>query len=199
MSKRYNIIYKECIKSTNEWVKMHIADLADFTILHAGYQTEGRGQGDHTWESDKGANLLLTILLKDHGIAPRDQFAISAITALSLIELLEDHGITARIKLPNDIYVEGKKISGLLIEHTVRGSQITSSIVGVGLNVNQTIFSPELPNPVSMKILTGMTYSTHNLLDQLAAIFSRRFDNYIKNGDIRCLRSEFDSFSLSMH
>lgn len=199
MSKPYNIIYKESVQSTNDWVKMHLADLADFTIISAEHQAAGRGQGDHKWESDKGENILLSILLKDHGICPRDQFAISAITALSVVELLKNHQITAQIKLPNDIYVDEKKISGLLIEHTVRGSQITSSIIGIGLNVNQIIFSPELPNPVSMKVLTGTTFTIGILVQELAAIFAKRFDNYIKNGDIRCLRSEFDSFSLSLH
>lgn len=198
MSKRAQILWLESVNSTNDWSKEHMNQLLDMSVICAKVQTSGRGQGDHKWHSEAEKNLLFSILLKEPSITSNEAFAVSAISALALVEVLSKYGIEAKIKWPNDIYVGDKKICGLLIEHSLRGSSISWSIIGVGLNVNQTVFPSDLPNPTSMAIQSGVQNSLKDVLDDFLNIFSRRLEEYTKNGDIKCLRSEFDSFSLAL-
>ena len=198
MSKPAQILWLESVNSTNDWSKEHMSQLLDMSVICAKVQTSGRGQGDHKWHSEAEKNLLFSILLKEPSITSNEAFAVSAISALALVEVLSKYGIDAKIKWPNDIYVGDKKICGLLIEHSLRGSSISWSIIGVGLNVNQTVFPPYLPNPTSMAIQSGVQNSLKEVLDDFLNIFSRRLEEYTKNGDINCLRSEFDSFSLAL-
>lgn len=197
MSKHCLTLSMESVDSTNEWVRNNIARLEKNTAVVTSRQTAGRGQGDHTWHSESGKNLLMTILLKENSLPAVEGFAVSAITALSMVELLDTYGIDAGIKLPNDIYVGGCKICGLLIEHSIRGEKIMWSMAGVGLNVNQSDFPSWIPNPTSMSILTSRTYDLDEILDRLLGIFFRRADCYMKNGDLDSLRSEFDSKCIS--
>ena len=153
MPKKYDIIYLNEVDSTNKYVKMHVDELDNLSVVTALTQTAGRGQGDHKWHSKPGENLLFSILLKNPDILPSDQAIISDTVAQSVVKLLEKHGIEAWIKTPNDIWVDDKKICGILIEHSLRAGRISWSIIGIGLNVNQTSFPEDLPNPTSMAIL----------------------------------------------
>lgn len=152
MSKKTDIIWLDEVKSTNGYVKSHISDLDNLSVVAALSQTCGRGQGDHSWHSEPGANLLMSILLHNPQISASDQSIISRDTARCVVKLLERHGIQAWIKPPNDVWVGEKKICGILIEHSLMGSRISRTIIGIGLNVNQTVFPPELPNPTSMAL-----------------------------------------------
>ena len=160
--------------STNKYARRHIESLDNLSVVSALSQTEGKGQGDHTWHSKSGENLLFTIILKNPPFAASHQKIISDMTARSIVSLLHSHGIEAWIKPPNDIWVDRKKICGILIEHSLIGQRISWSIIGVGLNVNQTDFPADLPNPTSMAIENS-------------------------GADIRALLSEFmDIFRLSL-
>ena len=136
---------------------MAIDSLDNLSVVAVRCQTKGRGQRANTWETAPGQNLTFTIVLKDLEILPSEQIAISQITALSVVEFLEMHGIGAKIKLPNDVYVGTKKICGILIENSLRGSHITWSIIGIGINVNQTVFPSSLPNPTSILLETKVS------------------------------------------
>ena len=103
------------------------------------------------------------------------QFSISEAISLAIVEFLRDYGIDAKVKWPNDIYVDDKKISGILVEHTVTGYNITRSIAGFGININQTHFISDAPNPVSLKMLTGKNYDLPPLIDNL----SLHLQNYL--------------------
>ena len=167
MAKKHDIIWLESIDSTNEEARRRISELDNLSVLSAFRQTAGRGQRGNTWSAKPGENLTFSIVLKyAAGSFPEiraiDQFAISELTALSVIDLLAIHGIEAKVKWPNDIYVGASKICGILIEHSVREGMLSSSIIGIGLNVNQTEFDPSLPNPTSM--LLQMTSMQHQLL-----------------------------------
>ena len=167
MAKKHDIIWLESIDSTNEEARRRISSLDNLSVLSAYCQTAGRGQRGNTWSANPGENLTFSIVLKYAAdsfqeIRAIDQFAISELTALSVIDLLAVHGIEGKIKWPNDIYVGHRKICGILIEHSVREGMLSSSIIGVGLNVNQTEFDPSLPNPTSM--LLQMTSMQHQLL-----------------------------------
>ena len=174
MAKEHDIMWLVEVDSTNKYARRHIESLDNLSVVSALSQTEGKGQGEHTWHSKAGENLLFSIILKNPPFAASDQKIISDMTARSIVTLLHSHGIEAWIKPPNDIWVDRKKICGILIEHSLIGQRISWSIIGVGLNVNQTDFPADLPNPTSM-----------------AAEKSR--------ADIRALLSEFmDIFMLSL-
>jgi BirA family transcriptional regulator, biotin operon repressor / biotin---[acetyl-CoA-carboxylase] ligase len=139
------------------------------TIL-ADHQTAGRGQRGNVWQAPPGQNLTFSVLLRPTFLAATDQFALSIAVALAgydtLVELL-GHQTGVRLKWPNDLYIDGNKAGGILIENSLRGASLSSSIVGIGLNVNQTSFDPSLPNPTSLALAAGQP-----LLDR-AAILSR--------------------------
>ena len=173
MSKKHDIIWLDEVESTNRFVREHISTLDNLSVVSTRYQSAGKGQGDHKWHSKPGENMLLSIVLKDTDIKPSEQVKISDITAQSVVELLENHGIQAWIKPPNDIWVDTKKICGILIEHSLRGNHISWSIIGIGLNVNQTLFPDDLPNPTSM-ILENNGADIQSLVLEFMNIFTRR-------------------------
>lgn len=152
MTKNNDIIWLTEVDSTNKYVKNNIDNLDNLSVVSALSQSAGRGQGDHTWHSKPGENLLFSILLKEPPVSPNCQKQISDAVAESMVQLLEKHGIEAWIKPPNDIWVKDKKICGILIEHALISGRISWSILGVGLNVNQTDFPSDLPNPTSMAL-----------------------------------------------
>jgi len=175
MEKLPAIIWHEELDSTNSEARRHLADIDNLSVIAAGYQTSGRGQGDHTWTSSRGENLTFTVVLKfERGfLLAKDALLITQVTTLALRRLLSGKGIESRIKWPNDIYVaDMKKICGILIENVLDRESVASSIIGIGLDVNQTSFSPDLPNPISMKMLTGEDYDTHALLEEFQTIIS---------------------------
>ncbi len=177
MTKKHDIIWFKSIDSTNNEARRRISVLDNLSVLSAFEQTGGRGQGDHTWLSSFGENLLFSVVLKfDEGeMHAKDAFMISERTAAALVEFLAGHGIEAWIKPPNDIYVGNRKICGTLIENSVRGSWVSYSIVGIGLNVNQRNFDVSLPNPTSMVLETEKkAYDIAVCLDEILDIFLRR-------------------------
>ena len=150
MAKKHDIIWLESIDSTNEEARRHISDIDNLSVLSALEQTAGRGQRGNTWTSNAGENLMFSIVLKSPVLTAEDHFALNEIASLSVAEFLSTYGIKAQIKWPNDIYVDEKKICGVLIENSFRGKSISSSIIGIGLNINQRNFNVNLPNPTSM-------------------------------------------------
>lgn len=175
MEIKSEIRWYDVVESTNDEVRRHISDLDNLSVISARYQTAGRGQGDHKWHSKTGENLTFTVALKFGGdsgldaLLAKESLLITQIVTLALRLYLEDNGIKARIKWPNDIWVEDKKICGILIENILEGPYVASSIVGIGLNLNQTDFPADLPNPVSMKVLTGIDYNPEKELENFCA------------------------------
>jgi len=174
MNKR---IHKKTLASTNqyltEWVKQYERDsLADklppFSVVFTDYQTKGRGQQQHTWESKRGKNLLMSIILYPK-IQPSQQFLISQQVSLAIADFLSlSLGLDeVKIKWANDIYIKDKKIAGILVEHTLLNNLLTYSIVGIGLNINQEIFPQWLPNPTSLFLETNRYYTIEDILIQI--------------------------------
>ncbi len=171
-----DIIWLDTIDSTNKEILRRSDDLTDFTILAAEYQSEGRGQKGTSWESAKGTNLTFSLLLKPDMIKAENQFIISQIAAVGVYEYLKNKGVDAKIKWPNDIYVDDKKIAGILIENAIEGDSLSESVVGIGLNINQDKFESNAPNPVSLKKITGIEYDLKEELEKLAFFL---YDLYI--------------------
>lgn len=141
------LVHLQQTDSTNAWLRRQgsATDLA----VYADEQTAGRGQRGNVWVSQPGSNLLFSLLWHPVHVPAVLQFAISEAAALAVCDLLHEYGVRAEIKWPNDIYVHKYKICGILIEHAV-GRSIESSIIGIGLNINQSSFPASLPNPISI-------------------------------------------------
>ena len=168
------------IDSTNNRIARDKDLLADRTVYITDFQTAGKGQRGNGWESAAAENLLFSILLKPSDILAEKQFIISQAVTLGIADYIKSKGITAKIKWPNDIYVGDRKICGILIENTVNGHSIVSSIVGIGFNLNQLSFSPAIPNPVSLSLLTDITY---DLKEELLKLLHCIFEEYDKRSD----------------
>lgn len=157
-------ILEECA-STNSAIP---ADAPHGYTVLARRQSAGRGQRGSSWESEPGRNVTMSVLLRPGGIDVSTQFAISMAAALAVARTLDDFGIEgAAVKWPNDIYVGNRKICGILIENSLTGRAVSRSIVGIGLNVNQTRFTSPAPNPVSMAQLTGREYNVEQVADAI--------------------------------
>ncbi len=168
------ILELESTDSTNSYIARNAASLSAPLMVVAKFQTAGRGQRGNTWESEPGMNLTFSLLIRLPDFPARKQFAISEAVALSVAETLGRFGIEAKVKWPNDVYVGDGKISGILIEHSLLGSSLTHTIVGVGLNVNQTVFVSSAPNPVSMAGIIGHSFDVGVVRNVLAEVLERR-------------------------
>lgn len=136
--------------STNTLLKELIAQgrwPADEHFIRAGYQTSGRGQAGNGWESEADKNLLCSILLPPR----KNLFELNVIASVAVHRLVEDLIGANEIKWPNDIYWQDKKVAGILVENAIIGNEVRYSIAGIGLNVNQTEWYSDAPNPVSLK------------------------------------------------
>ena len=129
-------------------------------FIRAGYQTAGRGQTGNGWESEEGKNLLCSILLPPD----KNLYFLNIAVGVALLRVIGDD---FTIKWPNDIYFGDRKAAGILVENAIIGSEIKYSIAGVGLNVNQTVFVSDAPNPVSLKQIRGREYDVELLMNQL--------------------------------
>lgn len=150
-----NIIRLKETLSTNSWIAQNAPNHPEDTWVTAEAQTSGRGQRGNSWESEPGKNITFSFLWHPDNFPANRQFSISEATALAVADALGKFGVTASVKWPNDIYAGNKKICGILIEHSVLGTNISHSILGAGINVNQTEFLSDAPNPVSMAQILG--------------------------------------------
>ena len=169
------IIWVESSKSTNSELRRRIDSLDNLSVIAAAEQTAGRGQGDHSWFSSPRTNLTFSMLLRfgpgfPVTLGASEAVTVTHIAALAVRDYLLTKGIDSRIKWPNDIWVGDRKICGMLIENSSCAGRLVSSIMGIGLNVNESSWPAELPNPVSMKELLGKSYI---LADELAELVGR--------------------------
>jgi BirA family biotin operon repressor/biotin-[acetyl-CoA-carboxylase] ligase len=142
-------------------------DVEEFTIVLSHFQTAGRGQRTHSWESEGGKNLLFSLALYPSFLEVQNQFLLSQIISLSMKEGLEEFASGFSLKWPNDVYWGEKKVCGMLIENDLIGNHIRRSIVGVGVNINQEKFHSSVPNPVSLIQITGNRYDLLLVLESL--------------------------------
>ena len=169
-----DIIWLESADSTNDELRRRLERSGHLSVMAAVMQSAGRGQGDHVWHSAPGLNLTFSILMRYSLLKASDALAVTSVMTLGICDYLQARGIAPWIKWPNDIWVGDRKICGILVENSIRAGMIDFSIVGVGLNVNQTDWPSELPNPVSLKDLTGKVYDTHEELERLSDAISRQ-------------------------
>ncbi len=148
---------------------LKIDSLSEGAFIWTDFQRDGQGQDGNHWESEPGKNILLTQLFYPGFLDPSRQFLLSQMASLALHQLisnlLPDRGV--HIKWPNDLYVGHRKMAGILIRHSLKGNLLERSLIGIGLNVNQCTFSSAIPNPVSLRQLTGTAFNREAILDDL--------------------------------
>ena len=133
-------------------------------VIWSEHQTSGRGQRGHSWHSVEGENLTFSVVLHPTFLPIVEQFLLSEVVALALVDAMAEYGIECRIKWTNDIYAGDSKLVGVLIEHSLSGDTLARTIVGIGLNVNQTEFPADLPNPTSMALRCGREFDREEVL-----------------------------------
>ncbi|MBQ2395283.1 MAG: biotin--[Alistipes sp.] len=160
------MIYRfDILGSTNDEARNPTYREGDIVI--AERQTAGRGQRGHTWESAKGENLTFSLILEPAFLPVNEQFLLTEVLALGLVDTLAEYGIEARIKWTNDIYVGDRKIVGMLVENSLSGGCLARVIAGIGLNVNQKEFDESLPNPTSMSLVADRQFDLEEVLMRL--------------------------------
>jgi BirA family biotin operon repressor/biotin-[acetyl-CoA-carboxylase] ligase len=145
------------------------------TVVLALSQTKGRGQSTNRWESERGKNLTISIILRPEFLAIDCQFQISMVISLGVADYLQKYLKGVAIKWPNDIYVGNEKIAGILIEHSIMGSTLSHSICGLGLNINQQKFISDAPNPTSLALQSQKVYDVDAELTNLLACIENRY------------------------
>lgn len=171
------IIRLEEIDSTNRYLKDYREEGDEEMIVAvADYQAAGKGQGTHTWESEKGKNLLFSIKVYPHWIPVRRQFVLSMAGALAVKDALDSYVENITLKWPNDVYWNDKKISGTLIENTIDSKGIKSCVFGIGLNVNQLVFHSDAPNPVSLAQILGHEVDRDEVLKKILDGFEKYYE-----------------------
>ena len=185
------------IDSTNMYAmeQIHAQKALSGSVYQTDFQTNGKGQHGRIWESHRGENLLCTYVLELNALkqgknwVPSEQLGLSAAVALGTQAFfMEFAGEETKIKKPNDIYWRDRKAGGILIENIVRGTDWTWTVIGIGLNINQTQFSNEAGNPVSLKQITGKDWDIKTMQKKLAEALSASLNLWLTEGELLTLQ-----------
>lgn len=187
------IIKLNAIDSTNNFLKQLCAKetVEDNTIIVTNYQSHGRGQMGTTWVSEDSKNLMFSVFKDISFLETEQNFYISMATSLSIISALKSFTIPKlQIKWPNDILSENQKICGVLIENIIKQNQLKATIIGVGINVNQTNFS-ELPKATSLHLLTGKVLNLDEVLQAILENLIHYF-NLLKDEKFQQIKDAYE-------
>ncbi len=185
------------IDSTNMYAmeQIHAQKALSGSVYQTDFQTNGKGQHGRIWESHRGENLLCTYVLELNALkqgknwVPSEQLGLSAAVALGAQAFfMEFAGEETKIKKPNDLYWRDRKAGGILIENIVRGTHWTWTVIGIGLNINQTQFSNEAGNPVSLKQITGKDWDIKAMQKKLAESLSASLNLWLTEGEALTLQ-----------
>ena len=202
---RNQIIKLDTVDSTNKYAQglLKKEKIDEGTLIVAGVHLEGKRQVGNLWESGANKNLTMSIILRPVFLLPEKQFQLNKIIALAVYDFVKNilKEQFVKIKWPNDIYFENRKIAGILIENSILGNSFDNSVVGIGVNVNQIDFKSDAPNPVSLRNITGENYNLDDCLTDLIACIEHRYlllkskqDNVINSDYLNALY-KFQSYS----
>ena len=182
----------DSIASTNSHISALIQDGQgnDDLVITTDYQESGRGQGAHSWHSQKGKNLLMSLLLHPAFLSASEQFQLSRLTSLAICDTLEPEGIEPVIKWPNDILTNRGKIAGILIELRIVGGNISHTIIGIGLNLNQSVFPAFPVSATSLTLENGNIMDPNGIAETLIEKILSRY-NLLKAGNGEVLEKEY--------
>ena len=182
------------VASTNIYAMEQIqSNLAGHGSAYFAYsQTMGRGQQGKKWLSEPGSNLILSVIIDSSCFSITQLFQLSLVVSIAAHDFFSRYGgEETSIKWPNDIYWRDRKAGGILIENVIRGDKWLWAVVGIGVNLNQTVFPEALSNPVSLKQITGKTYDCVTMAKAFCACFEERFQGW-KQGNFFNLLSFYN-------
>jgi BirA family biotin operon repressor/biotin-[acetyl-CoA-carboxylase] ligase len=183
----------QSVGSTNNYAleQVHAGLAQHGTAFFAHEQLAGKGQRGRKWQSGKGENIILTLVIKPFNLPPAQQFQLSAATAVGLYDFFSMYaGDQTRIKWPNDLYWQDRKAGGILIESVIIGDRWEWAVVGIGLNLNQVNFEPGIGNPVSLKQVTGKNFVPVNMSKELCDVLDKRF-RQLQNGEVDIILADY--------
>ncbi len=180
---RNNIIHLISVDSTNNYANQLIKEKEadEGTVILAELQNQGKGQRGNSWESEAGKNLTFSIILRPRSLPAHKQFYLSMAVSLGIVRYLQSENLQAHVKWPNDIYIDRKKIAGILIENSLNRDIIDYSIIGIGLNVNQEKFLSDAPNPTSVLLEKNNASDLHIALENLLKALEYRLEQLYEN------------------
>ncbi len=189
------VIKLDAIDSTNDFLKKLAKNetLENYTVVTAKEQTKGRGQMGSNWNTEANKNLITSILIKKSSESIHEIFNLNITIAVSIIQALNKQNISSlNIKWPNDIMAENKKIAGILIENSIKEDGKIDSIVGIGLNVNQTNFE-NLPKASSLKNIMNQDFDIDEILESIVLQIQKNMEK-LKNNEVDALWSAYDAY-----
>ncbi|CAC9974534.1 biotin--[acetyl-CoA-carboxylase] ligase [Flavobacterium panici] len=180
------LIKLDAIDSTNDFLKSLSSqdELENFTVVTAENQTKGKGQMGAKWSSETGKNLIMSVLVKDFLFDNEQVFNLSIVVSLAVLDALKSLNIPDLcIKWPNDIMSYNKKIGGILIENTLKSDGRIVSVVGIGINVNQTNYK-DLPRGSSLAVISGKTFDKENLAILITEKIQEKIELWITSSSL---------------
>jgi len=189
------LIKLDAIDSTNDFLKKLVQKqtVENYTVITAKAQTKGRGQMGSTWSTEVNKNLIASILVKDSVSTINNIFNLNITIAVSIIQALQKQKIPhLNVKWPNDIMAENKKIAGILIENSIKENGKIDSIIGIGLNINQTNFE-NLPKASSLKNIMNQDFDIDEILENVVLQIKKKMGK-LKNDKTDFLWNEYDSY-----
>lgn len=144
-------------------------------VITADLQTQGRGQYGRVWESEVGLNIMMSVVVSPIFIKIADQFALNILSSLAVTDVINDYCESTKVKWPNDVYVYNKKIAGILIQNYIQGDRIKHSIIGIGLNVNQSTWPDDVPNATSLCLESGELLEKEIIIKALCHKLDERY------------------------
>lgn len=191
------IVFLETVDSTNSYLKQKLSNNKpeEGLLIYAAEQINGRGQQANIWESQANKNLLLSFIIYPNFLKAEKQFILSKVISLATCDFISEYTDDVMIKWPNDIYIKNKKVAGILIENSLKGTLISNSIIGLGININQKQFSTKIPNAISLQTHTGKNYFIDELLiviiEKLNYWYELLLKNKIKTIDYQYIKKLF--------
>lgn len=200
MTFRRNFIFLDSVSSTNLHTESLLlsGSLPEGSVIYTNEQTLGVGLGTNRWFSEPGKNITATVVLYPDFLPPEDQFKLTMAVSVSVCLLVESIDISMKpeIKWPNDIYLDGRKLAGMLIKNSISANSISHTIAGVGINVNQKLFGKEVPLAISLAQITGCEYDIPDLLTKWHKFLEKIYLD-LKNGNSDELHKAYmDKFYL---
>ena len=174
------MIKLDAIDSTNSYLKKLLLkeNINDFTVVVSKHQTNGRGRNGNLWANKPSLNLAFSVYKRFINFSVNEKFMLNILSSISVYEVLKKYKLNnLTIKWPNDIMTENKKIAGILIENSVRGNKINHSVIGVGININQSQFL-DLPNATSVFLESGKKHSVEKIAVELKDAIKKNFTNF---------------------
>jgi BirA family biotin operon repressor/biotin-[acetyl-CoA-carboxylase] ligase len=189
-------LHFESLQSSNDYAieLLSKSNPIEGTVISTDFQTHGKGQRNHIWQSEAQKNLLLSIILYPRHLGADKQFYLSMMTACALTSFLETFLPAERLKIkwPNDLYIEDRKIGGILIQNNLKGALIHSTVLGIGLNINQKTFDSSLPNPTSLSLETAQEYKLADLKPVIYQKLESMYD-LLNKGNFEAIKTTYES------